>query len=210
MGLPGVSWCGFPDPLYGRKHPGGSGGWNSRSWPGFARPALGARPRGCGLGSSSSTQYACTTMPARHWVSTGRRHPRRSGLGRSRPQTLRQAADRDRPEQGVPGVNKASNGKASSSLVGSGGRGDSAFTSTAGKAASQSKLNVPRQCHEPSESAVTSAWASNPANFPVPPENVAVPLLAARSSTTWPFAVFPDPASRTTSVSRVPSPAASA
>jgi hypothetical protein len=79
-----------------------------------------------------------------------------------------------------------------------------------GQATSQSKLYVPLQCHKPSESAMTSAWASNPTNFPVPPENFAVPFWAARSSTTWPFAVFPDPASRTTSVSRVPSPAASA
>ena len=74
----------------------------------------------------------------------------------------------------------------------------------------QSKLYVPLQCHKPSESAVTSAWASNPTNFPVPPENVTVPLLASRSSTTWPFEVFPDPASRTTSVSRVPALSASA
>ena len=59
----------------------------------------------------------------------------------------------------------------------------------------QLKLYVPLQCHKPSESAVTSAWASNPMNVPVPPENVAVPLLATRSSTTWPVAVFPDPAS---------------
>ncbi len=48
----------------------------------------------------------------------------------------------------------------------------------------QSKLYVPSQCHSPSGSVETSAWAWNPVNFPVPPENVATPFSAARSSTT--------------------------
>src|SRR5437016_6582998 len=74
----------------------------------------------------------------------------------------------------------------------------------------QLKLYVPSQCHCPVESAETSTRAWNPVNLPVPPENVASPLAAARSSLTWPAAVLPDPASRTTSVSSEPPSAASA
>src|SRR5438093_11553750 len=72
----------------------------------------------------------------------------------------------------------------------------------------QLKLYVRSQCHRPVESAETSTRAWNPVKFPVPPENVASPLAAARSSLTWPAAVLPDPASRTTSVSSEPASAA--
>src|SRR5438094_630571 len=77
-------------------------------------------------------------------------------------------------------------------------------------AGSALKLYVPSQCQRPAASAETSALAEKPANVPVPPEMVTRPVPAPRSSTTWPAAVFPDPASRTMSLSSAPSVAAEA
>jgi len=50
------------------------------------------------------------------------------------------------------------------------------------------KLYVPSQAQlgPPKYETATLAW--NPVNFPVPPENVAIPRAFTKSSTTWPNA----------------------